>query len=76
MDAGAMNANTPKEAAMKSDVVITSLTDDSAVLDVVSGEEGILSGLQPNRIHVGTSTVLLLYPLGWLRCMLQMIAHI
>jgi 3-hydroxyisobutyrate dehydrogenase-like beta-hydroxyacid dehydrogenase len=56
-DAGAMKVNTPREAAMKSDVVITSLLDDRVVLDVVTGKEGILSGLAPNRIHVGTSTV-------------------
>ena len=31
-DAGAMKVNTPKEAAMQSDVVITSLLDDRAVL--------------------------------------------
>lgn len=48
---------------MKSDVLVTSLREDQAVLDVVSGEEGILSGLQqqlqqqPNRIHIGTSTI-------------------
>ncbi len=57
VEAGATKAASPKEIAMKSDVVITSLRDDIAVLDVVSGEEGILSGLQPNRIHVGTSTI-------------------
>ncbi len=57
VDVGAINVNTPKEVAMKSDVVITSLLDDHAVLDVVSGKEGILSGLRPNAIHIGTSTI-------------------
>jgi 3-hydroxyisobutyrate dehydrogenase-like beta-hydroxyacid dehydrogenase len=48
---------------MKYDVLVTSLRDDQAVLDVVSGEVGILYGLQqqlqqqPNRIHIGTSTI-------------------
>lgn len=50
-----LRAASPKEVSMKSDVLVTSLRDDHAVLDVVSGE-GILSGLQqqqqPNRIHV------------------------
>ena len=59
IEAGALKARSPKEVAMKSDVVVTSLRDDRAVLDVVSGEEGILSGLQqqPNRVHIGTSTI-------------------
>lgn len=39
VDAGAMNVNTPKEVAMKSDVIITSLSDDSTILDVVTGLE-------------------------------------
>ncbi len=61
---GAVKALSLKEVAMKSDVLVTSLREDQAVLDVVSGEEGILSGLQqqqlqqqPNRIHIGTSTI-------------------
>ncbi|MGA9169726.1 MAG: NAD(P)-binding domain-containing protein [Nitrososphaeraceae archaeon] len=57
VEAGAISASSPKEAAAKSDVLLTSLRDDRVLLDVVSGEEGILSGLQPNRIHIGTSTI-------------------
>lgn len=59
VEAGALKATSPKEVAMKSDVLVTSLRDDRAVLDVVSGEEGILSGLQqqPNSIHIGTSII-------------------
>ena len=57
MQSGAISAASPKEAAAKSDVLLTSLRDDRALLDVVTGEEGILSGLQPNRIHIGTSTI-------------------
>ncbi len=54
IEAGATKATSPKEVAVKSDVLVTSLTDDRAVLDLVSGEEGILSGLKPNAIHIGT----------------------
>ena len=36
---------------------MTSLSDDHALLDVVTSEEGILSGLKPNKIHIGTSTI-------------------
>jgi 3-hydroxyisobutyrate dehydrogenase-like beta-hydroxyacid dehydrogenase len=57
VEAGAISVSSPKEAAAKSDVLLTSLRDDRALLDVVCGEEGILSGLQPDRIHIGTSTI-------------------
>ena len=57
VEAGATTATSPKQAAMRSDVLVTSLTDDRAVLDLVMGEEGILSGLKPNTIHIGTSTI-------------------
>jgi len=57
VEAGAATAISPKQAAMRSDVVVTSLTDDHAVLDLVTGEEGILSGLKQNSIHIGTSTI-------------------
>ena len=57
VEAGAATATSPKQAAMRSDVLVTSLTDDRAVLDLVTGEEGILSGLRPSTIHIGTSTI-------------------
>jgi 3-hydroxyisobutyrate dehydrogenase-like beta-hydroxyacid dehydrogenase len=54
---GATKARTPKEVALKSDIVVSSLRDNDAVLDVVNGEDGILLGLQPNKVHIGTSTI-------------------
>jgi 3-hydroxyisobutyrate dehydrogenase-like beta-hydroxyacid dehydrogenase len=57
VEAGAESASSPKEAAARSDVLLTSLTDDNALLDVVTSEEGILSGFTSNKIHVGTSTI-------------------
>jgi 3-hydroxyisobutyrate dehydrogenase-like beta-hydroxyacid dehydrogenase len=57
IEVGATTATSPKQAAIRSDVVVTSLTDDRAVLDLVTGEEGILSGLRPDTIHIGTSTI-------------------
>jgi 3-hydroxyisobutyrate dehydrogenase-like beta-hydroxyacid dehydrogenase len=57
VDAGATKATSPKEVAVKSDIIVTSLTDDRAVLDLVTGEEGILSGLKLNSIHIATSTI-------------------
>ncbi|HJT48275.1 MAG TPA: NAD(P)-dependent oxidoreductase [Nitrososphaeraceae archaeon] len=56
-EAGAVVTASPKEAASKSDVILTSLKDDAALLDVVNGEKGILSGLRPGTIHIGTSTI-------------------
>ncbi len=56
VDAGAINATSPAEAARNADVVITSLMDDQSVLDVVTRTDGLLATLQPNAIHIGTST--------------------
>jgi len=56
VDLGASQAASPKEAARNVDVIITSLMDDQSVLDVVTGEEGLLEGLRAGGIHIGTST--------------------
>lgn len=55
-------ASSPAEAAAQADVVITMLTDDSAVEGVYLGENGILSVCQPNaerkpRIVMDCSTI-------------------
>jgi 3-hydroxyisobutyrate dehydrogenase-like beta-hydroxyacid dehydrogenase len=57
VEAGAISASSPREAASKSDVILTSLRDDAALLEVVNGEKGILSGLRPETIHISTSTI-------------------
>jgi len=57
VDAGATAARSPKEAAAGADIVITSLMGDDSVLSVVEGEAGLLAGMEPGAIHVGTSTV-------------------
>jgi 3-hydroxyisobutyrate dehydrogenase-like beta-hydroxyacid dehydrogenase len=56
VEVGASQAVSPKEAALGADVVITSLMDDQSVLDVVTGDEGLLAGLRTGGIHIGTST--------------------
>lgn len=56
VDLGASQAVSPKEAARNADVVITSLMNDQSVLDIVTGEEGLLAGLRAEGIHIGTST--------------------
>jgi 3-hydroxyisobutyrate dehydrogenase-like beta-hydroxyacid dehydrogenase len=57
LDAGAAGAASPAEAAAGADVVVTSLMDDQSVLDAVDGAVGVLRGLRPGAVHVGTTTV-------------------
>jgi 3-hydroxyisobutyrate dehydrogenase-like beta-hydroxyacid dehydrogenase len=57
VEAGATAAASPREAAQEADVVLTSLMGDESVRDVLNGSEGILAGLRPGAIHVGTSTI-------------------
>jgi 3-hydroxyisobutyrate dehydrogenase-like beta-hydroxyacid dehydrogenase len=54
--AGASAAQTPREAAADADFVITMLMDDRSILDVVEGPDGILAGMRPDSIHIGTTT--------------------
>ena len=56
VNAGATLAASPAEAARYADVVITSLMDDQSVLETVTRTDGLLATLQPNAIHIGTST--------------------
>src|SRR5262245_47045614 len=55
---GATGVRSAKEAASLADVVLTSLFDDQSVLEVVTAEDGILRGMKPGAIHIGTSTIL------------------
>jgi 3-hydroxyisobutyrate dehydrogenase-like beta-hydroxyacid dehydrogenase len=53
---GARHAHTVAEAC-GGDVVITMLADDTAVEDVVFGEQGVLASLQSGATHVSSSTI-------------------
>jgi 3-hydroxyisobutyrate dehydrogenase-like beta-hydroxyacid dehydrogenase len=55
--AGAAVADTAAAAARAADIVISSMADDASLKAVVTGPNGVLSGLRPGAIHVGTSTV-------------------
>lgn len=55
--AGAKAVETPREVAQESDVVITCLMDDQTELDCTTGEDGIIAGLKPGGIHIGTATI-------------------
>ena len=57
IDAGAKAAGTPREAAAAADIVVTNLMDDTSVLGAVSGDDGILAGMRPGAIHIGTTTI-------------------
>jgi 3-hydroxyisobutyrate dehydrogenase-like beta-hydroxyacid dehydrogenase len=57
VDAGATAASTPREAAASADIVVTNLMDDASVLGAMSGDNGILAGIRPDAIHIGTTTI-------------------
>lgn len=54
---GARGAGSSEEAATGADVVISCLMDDQSVLEVVTGENGLLAGLKQDGIHIGTTTI-------------------
>lgn len=55
-DAGASWVESPREAAMGSDVVITSLPGPSVVENVVFGRDGVFDGLSAGAVYIDTST--------------------
>lgn len=55
--AGAVWADSPKEAAEKADVIFTMLADPDAVEAVAFGENGVLEGAHPGSLWVDSSTV-------------------
>jgi 3-hydroxyisobutyrate dehydrogenase-like beta-hydroxyacid dehydrogenase len=54
---GAIVCATPEEAARGASIVFSSLADDPAVREVVLGAGGVLAGLGPDAVHLGTSTI-------------------
>ncbi|WP_440111246.1 NAD(P)-dependent oxidoreductase [Paenibacillus sp. QZ-Y1] len=54
---GARYAETPLEAAKESNLVITMLSDDAALEEVVEGPNGVLNGLSENGVHISASTI-------------------
>jgi 3-hydroxyisobutyrate dehydrogenase-like beta-hydroxyacid dehydrogenase len=55
--AGASVAQTPRDAAANSDVVISIVTDDAALEEVMSGPEGVLAGANAGSTIIDMSTV-------------------
>src|SRR3954452_19343968 len=56
-DAGAKSVDTPEDLAEHSDVIITILTDESAIDHVYNGEQGLLAGDTTDRLFIEMSTV-------------------
>ena len=54
---GVTAVQTPRQAAAGADFVVTSLMDDRSVFDIVTGNDGILAGMRPGAIHIGTTTI-------------------
>ena len=57
LDAGMEWADTPREAAARSDVLFTMLTNTAAVEGATDGEDGILAGLRPGAVWADLSTI-------------------
>jgi 2-hydroxy-3-oxopropionate reductase len=54
---GATVAETPKEVAEQSDIIITMLPDSPQVEEVLSGEDGVLEGIKEGALVVDMSTI-------------------
>jgi 3-hydroxyisobutyrate dehydrogenase len=57
IDAGAMKANSPKEVAENSEIIVMIVTDSSDVKEVIMGEEGVINGVKPGSIVIDMSTI-------------------
>jgi 2-hydroxy-3-oxopropionate reductase len=54
---GAVSASSPKEVAQASDVIITMLPDSPDVKEVVTGDDGVLSGARSGMVVIDMSTI-------------------
>lgn len=54
---GAWLAKSPKELAQKSDVIVTCLTDDTAIREIMEGENGAMAGASAKTVFIDMSTV-------------------
>lgn len=57
LDQGAKAANDAAEVAKQSDVVITMVTDSADVVEVVTGEHGLLAGARSGSVWIDMSTI-------------------
>ena len=54
---GAVEADPPATAASGADAVLVVLADDTAVVDVCLGDDGVLASLEPDAVCANVSTV-------------------
>lgn len=54
---GATVAESPRDAAERADVVLSSLADSEAVREVYGGGDGVAAGLSPGKLAIETSTI-------------------
>ena len=57
VERGAAAADSPREAASRSDITITMVADTPDVLDVILGPQGVVHGARPGSIVVDMSTI-------------------
>lgn len=57
LELGAASAASPRQLAAQCDLVLTCLTGDEAVLQILHGEEGILAGLRKGAMHLCLMTI-------------------
>ena len=57
LEAGAHWADTPRAAALGAEAVLTMVADDAALQSITYGDEGILTGLAKDAVHISMSTV-------------------
>ncbi len=55
--AGVPGAKSAADLAARSEVVVSCLLDDKSVIEAVAGPEGLLAGMAPGGIHIGTTTI-------------------
>jgi 3-hydroxyisobutyrate dehydrogenase-like beta-hydroxyacid dehydrogenase len=57
IEQGLIWRDTPREVAAEAHVVISMVTDDSALAAITGGPDGILAGLRPGTLYIDMSTV-------------------
>lgn len=58
VEKGAVVCNSVKELAAASDIVFSIVSDDAALKQITTGDEGIASNLKAGGIHISISTIL------------------
>jgi 2-hydroxy-3-oxopropionate reductase len=54
---GALQADSPKEVAERTGVIVTMLPDSPEVQDVILGKEGVIQGVKPNSVVIDMSSI-------------------